>query len=170
MRSHVSTCLALSLILASACGAAPPHAVRPQEAAASQVSPVRSGLQIKLVTVYVDDQEQALRFYTDVLGFAKKDDVTNGPYRWLSVTDTGGNELQLAQNDNPAAKAFQQALFQQSQPAIMFYTDDVKGDYERIKARGAEFTMPPTEVMAGSVIATLKDTCGNLVQLTQLAR
>jgi len=129
----------------------------------------RNGLQIKLATVYVDDQDKALRFYTDVLGFAKRDDFTNGSYRWLTVIDSGGNELQLALNDNPAAKAYQQALFQQSQPAIMFYTDDVQADYERIKARGAEFTMPPTEVTAGSVIATLKDTCGNFVQLTQLA-
>src|SRR5439155_439136 len=80
-----------------------------------------------------------------------------------------GTELQLALNNNPAAKAYQQAIFQQGQPAIMFFTDDVKGDYERIKARGAEFTMPPTDV-TGSTIATLKDTCGNLVQLTQLAR
>jgi len=169
MRPHGSTYLVLSLILAGACGGSAHHPARPLDTA-SQVAPVRTGLQIKLVTVYVDDQGKALRFYTDVLGFAKKDDFTNGPYRWLSVTDSGGNELQLALNDNPAAKAYQQALFQQSQPAIMFYTDDVKGDYERIKARGAEFTMPPTEVMAGSVIATLKDTCGNFVQLTQLAR
>jgi predicted enzyme related to lactoylglutathione lyase len=123
--------------------------------------------------VFVDDQDKALRFYTEVLGFAKKDDFSNSGYRWLTVSapgDTHGAELQLALNDNPAAKAYQQATFQQSQPAIMLYTEDVKGDYERIKARGAEFTMPPTEVMAGSVIATLNDSCGNLIQLTQLAR
>ena len=80
-----------------------------------------------------------------------------------------GAELQLALNDNPAAKAYQQARFQQGQPAAMFYTDDVKAEYERIKARGAEFTMPPTEV-TGSTIALLNDTCGNLIQITQLAR
>jgi predicted enzyme related to lactoylglutathione lyase len=122
--------------------------------------------------VYVDDQDKALRFYTEVLGFTKKDDVSNGPYRWLTVTsaqDPGGGELQLASASDPAAKAYQQAKFQQSQPAVMFFTDDVKGDYERIKARGAEFTMPPTEV-TGSTIVMLKDTCGNLVQLTQLDR
>jgi predicted enzyme related to lactoylglutathione lyase len=78
-------------------------------------------------------------------------------------------QLQLALNDNPAAKAYQQAMFQQGQSAAMFFTDDVKADYERIKARGAEFTMPPTEV-TGSTIAKLKDTCGNLIQITQLAR
>jgi len=72
-------------------------------------------------------------------------------------------------NDDPAAKAYQQARFQQKDPAAMFYTDDIKGDYERIKARGAEFTMPPTEV-TGSTIAQLNDTCGNLIQITQLAR
>jgi predicted enzyme related to lactoylglutathione lyase len=73
----------------------------------------------------------------------------------------------LALNDDPAAKTYQQAIFQQGRPAAMFYTDDVQADYERIKARGAEFTMPPTDVTA-SIIATLDDTCGNLVQLTQL--
>jgi predicted enzyme related to lactoylglutathione lyase len=129
-------------------------------------------MKIKLTSVYVDDQEKALRFYTDVLGFTKKTDFSNGPFRWLSVAspdEPDGTELQLALNDNPAAKAYQQAIFQQGQPAVMFYTDDVKGDYERIKARGAEFTMPPTEV-TGSTIAKLNDTCGNLIQITQLAR
>ena len=129
-------------------------------------------MKIKLTSLYVDDQEKALRFYTDVLGFVKKTDVTQGPYRWLTVAsaeEPDGTELQLALNNNPAAKAYQQAIFQQSQPAAMFYTDDVKGDYERIKARGAEFTMPPTDVPY-STIAMLKDTCGNIIQLTQLAR
>jgi predicted enzyme related to lactoylglutathione lyase len=74
----------------------------------------------------------------------------------------------LALNNNPAAKAYQEAMFQQSQPAVMFFTDDVKGDYERIKERGAEFTMPPTDV-TGSTIAMLNDTCGNLIQISQLA-
>ena len=89
----------------------------------------------------MDDQEKALRFYTEVLGFAKKADVKQGPCRWLTVAspeEADGSQLQLALNDNPAAKAYQQALFQQGQPAAMFFTDDVKGDYERIKARGAE--------------------------------
>jgi len=129
-------------------------------------------MKIKLTSVYVDDQEKALRFYTEVLGFAKQADFSQGPFRWLTVAspeDPDGTELQLALNDNPAAKAYQQAMFQQGQPAAMFYTDDVKGDYERIKARGAEFTMPPTDVTA-SIIAMLNDTCGNLIQLVQLAR
>ena len=129
-------------------------------------------MKIKLTSVYVDDQDKALRFYTEVLGFAKKADFTQGPFRWLTVAspeELDGVELQLALNNNPAAKTYQQAMFQQGQPAAMFYTDDVKSDYERIKARGGEFTMPPTDV-TGSTIAMLKDTCGNLIQLTQLMR
>jgi predicted enzyme related to lactoylglutathione lyase len=129
-------------------------------------------MKIKLTSVYVDAQDKALRFYTEVLGFAKKADFSKGPFRWLTVAspeERDGTELQLALNDNPAAKAYQQAMFQQGQPAAMFYTDDVEGDYERIKARGAEFTMPPTDVPY-STIARLNDTCGNLIQLTQLAR
>jgi len=132
----------------------------------------RNAVKIKVTSVYVDDQAKALRFYTEVLGFAKKTDFSQGPYRWLTVVspeEPDGTELQLALNNNPAAKTYQQAIFQQSQPAAMFFTDDVKGDYERIKARGAEFTMPPTDV-TGSTIAMLKDTCGNLIQLTQLKR
>jgi len=129
-------------------------------------------MKIKLTSVYVDDQEKALRFYTEVLGFAKKTDFSQGPYRWLTVAskeEPNGTELQLALNDNPAAKAYQQAMRDQGKPAAMFYTDDVKGDYERIKSRGGEFTMPPTEVTA-STIAMVNDSCGNLVQLVQLAR
>ena len=129
-------------------------------------------MKIKLTTLYVDDQEKALRFYTAVLGFAKKTDFSQGPYRWLTVAspeEPDGTELQLALNNNPASKAYQQAIFEQNQPAMMFFTDDIKADYEQIKARGAEFTMPPTDVTA-STIAMLKDTCGNLIQLTELKR
>jgi predicted enzyme related to lactoylglutathione lyase len=129
-------------------------------------------MKIKLTNVYVDDQEKAVRFYTDVLGFTKKADFSQGPFRWLTVASSeepDGTQLQLALNDKPAAKAYQQAMFQQSHPAAMFFTDDVKGDFERIKARGAVFTMPATEV-TGSTIAQLNDTCGNIIQITQLAR
>jgi predicted enzyme related to lactoylglutathione lyase len=128
-------------------------------------------MKIKLTSMYVDDQDKALRFYTDVLGFVKKTDVSQGPFRWLTVAspeEPDGTELQLALNDNPAAKTYQQAMFQQGQPAAMFYTDDVQADYERIKACGANFTMPPTQV-TGSTIAMVNDTCGNLIQLTQLS-
>jgi predicted enzyme related to lactoylglutathione lyase len=129
-------------------------------------------MKIKLTSVFVDDQEKALRFYTDVLGFVKKSDFSQGPYRWLTVAsaeDPEGTELQLALNNNPAAKTYQQALLQQNQPAAMFFTDDLQADYERMKARGAEFTMPPKDVTA-SKIAMLKDTCGNLIQVTQLMK
>ena len=129
-------------------------------------------MKIGLTSVYVDNLDKALRFYTDVLGFVKKADFSNGPYRWLTVVspeEQNGTEVQLALNDNPAAAAYQQAMFQQGQRAAMFNTDDVKSEYERIKACGAEFTMPPTDV-TGATIAVLNDTCGNLVQITQLAR
>ena len=129
-------------------------------------------MKIKLISVYVDNQDKALRFYTEVLGFVKKADFSQGPFRWLTVTspeEPEGTELQLALNDNPAAQAYQQAMFQQNQPAAMFFTDDLQADYERMKARGAEFLMAPTDVTA-SKIARLNDTCGNLLQLTQLMR
>ena len=129
-------------------------------------------MKIKLTSIYVDNQDKALRFYTEVLGFVKKTDFSQGPYRWLTVAspeDPEGTELQLALNNNPPAKAYQQAIFQQGQSAAMFYTDDVQSDYERMKARGAEFTMPPKDVTA-SKIAMLNDTCDNLIQLTQLMR
>ena len=129
-------------------------------------------MKIKLTTVHVDDQENALRFYTEVMGFVKKADFSQGPYRWLTVAspdDADGTELQLALNNNPAAKAYQQAMFQQNQPAAMFFTDDLQADYERMKAAGANFTMPPTDV-TGSKIAMVNDTCGNLIQVTQLLR
>jgi predicted enzyme related to lactoylglutathione lyase len=127
-------------------------------------------MKIKLTSVFVDDQEKALRFYTDVLGFVKKSDFSQGPYRWLTVAsaeEADGTELQLALNNNPAGKAYQQALLQQGQPAAMFYTDDLQADYERMKVAGAEFTMAPTDVTA-SRIAMLNDTCGNLIQVVQL--
>jgi len=129
-------------------------------------------MKIKLTSVYVDDQEKALRFYTEVLGFVKKADFSQGPYRWLTVAsaeDPDGTELQLALNNNPAAKAYQEAMFQQNQPAAMFFTDDVQADYDRMQARGAEFVMAPTDVTA-SKIAIVNDTCGNRIQLTELKR
>ena len=129
-------------------------------------------MRIGLTSIYVDDQEKALRFYTDVLGFVKKTDITQGPYRWLTVAspdEPDGIELQLASNDNPPAKAYQQAMFEQGQPAVMFFVDDVQQEHDRLKARDAEFTMPPTKV-TGSTIAILNDTVGNLIQITRLDR
>ena len=129
-------------------------------------------MKIGLTSIYVDDQDKALRFYTEVLGFVKKTDVTQGPYRWLTVASAEEPdcvELHLESNDNPAAKAYQQAMFEQGQPAAMFYVDDVQREYDRMTATGAEFTMPPTKV-TGSTIAMLKDTSGNLIQITKLDR
>jgi predicted enzyme related to lactoylglutathione lyase len=157
--------LTLCLLL-GACAASPP------KTAAPQASAPKAGLQIKHTSVYVDDQEKALRFYTEVLGFEKKDDFSNGGFRWLTVkspADPDGPELQLALNSDPAAKAYQEAIFKQGQPVVMFYSNDIKADYERMKAHGAEFTMPPTDATM-STIATLKDNCGNLIQITQLNR
>lgn len=127
-------------------------------------------MKIKLTSVYVDDHEKALHFYTDVLGLTKKADFSNSGYRWLTVAspdDPDGTELQLELNSNPAAKAYQQAMFAESQPALVLHSDDVKADYERIKSKGGDFVMPPTDVTA-SIIAQVKDGCGNLIQLVQL--
>src|SRR5579885_1941658 len=96
-----------------------------------------NAMKIKLTIVYVDDQDKALQFYTDVLGFVKKADFSNGPFRWLTVAspeEPQGTELQLALNNNPAAKAYQEAMFQEEQPAAMFFTDNLQADYDRIKA------------------------------------
>lgn len=127
-------------------------------------------MKIKLTSIYVDDQEKALGFYTNVLGLTKKADFSNAGFRWLTVAsaeDPNGTELQLASTDNPAGKAFQQATYQQGQPALMLFTDDVKADAERIKGKGGKLKMEPTDV-TGSTIAQIEDGCGNLVQITQL--
>ena len=129
-------------------------------------------MKIKLTSIYVNDQEKALRFYTDIAGFVQKADFTQGPFRWLTVAsaeEPDGVELQLAPNDNPAAKAYQHAMFEQGQPAKMLYADDVQREYDRMKAAGAEFKMPPTKV-TGSTIAMLNDICGNLIQIVALDR
>ena len=128
-------------------------------------------MKIKLTGVFVDDQDKALKFYTDVLGFAKKMDFSNGPYRWLTVVsaeEPDGTQLQLALNDNPAAKTYQRAIFGQSTPAANFFVADVQEEYARLKQLGVIFTKEPTKTM-GSTIAVLDDTCGNLIQITHLA-
>jgi len=129
-------------------------------------------MRIKIVSIHVDDQAKALHFYTEVLGFTKKADFSNGGYRWLTVGSPeapDGPELQLEANTNPAARTYQQARFQQSQPAVLFFVDDVQAEYDRLKAKDVKFTMPPTKV-TGSTIAVLDDTCGNLVQITAVDR
>jgi predicted enzyme related to lactoylglutathione lyase len=127
-------------------------------------------MKIKLVTIYVDDQDKALHFYADVLGLTKKADLGNAGYRWLTVAspdDPGGAELQLARNDNPAGRAYQQAMFAAGQPVLMLFSDDIRADHARISGTGAVFKMPPTDV-TGSTIAQLEDGCGNIVQITEL--
>jgi predicted enzyme related to lactoylglutathione lyase len=129
-------------------------------------------MKIKIMTIYVDDQEKARRFYSEVLGFTKKADFSNGGYRWLTVASPeapDGAELQLAANTNPAARSYQQAMFQQGQPAAMFFVDEVQSEYDRLKGLGVKFTMPASKV-TGSTIAMLDDTCGNLIQITALDR
>ena len=142
------------------------HAAAP---AAAPKPPTRdpSALRIELTKVYVDDQDQALRFYTDVLGFTKHTDESNGGFRWLTVSaDPDGTELLLEVAD-PAAATFQESLFNAGTPAAMFFADDVDATYARIQELGGEFTLPPTDVTFAK-IAIVNDTCGNLVQLTQL--
>jgi predicted enzyme related to lactoylglutathione lyase len=129
-------------------------------------------MKIALTRIYVDDQDKALRWYTEVLGFAKKADFSQGSYRWLTVVsaeEPEGTQLQLELNSNPAAKAFQKAMFEQGQPAAMFFTSDVQADYDRMKGRGAEVTTPPTDT-TGSKIVKLHDGCGNVLQITQLMK
>ncbi len=128
-------------------------------------------MRIKYTSVYVNDQGKALKFYTEILGFVKKADITAGKYRWLTVAspeDQDGTQLVLEPNENPAAKAYQEALFKQGIRATLFVVDDIQKEYERLKKLGVKFTMEPTKLTgAGSTIAVLDDTCGNLIQITQ---
>ena len=126
---------------------------------------------LNVASIYVLDKDEALDFYVNKLGLEKGSDVTQGDYRWLTVAspeEPDGIELQLALNDNPAAKAYQQAIYQQSQPAAMFHTDDLQRDYDRLTGLGVTFTVPLMTEDWGSM-AVLDDTCGNLIQLTQPA-
>jgi predicted enzyme related to lactoylglutathione lyase len=125
-------------------------------------------LQIKLTSVMVEDQAKALAFYTDVLGFHKQMDFPVGEYRWITVAASGRDDLQLAlePNANPAAKAFQQAMFSQGIPLASFQTTDLDAEYARLTKLGVAFTTAP--MTAGAVkIAVLSDTVGNLIQIHQ---
>ena len=127
-------------------------------------------MKIKITSVFVSNQEKALKFYTEVLGFVKKRDISLGEYRWLTVVspdEQNGTELLLEPNGNPAAKQFQEAILKQRIPATQFFVEDIQKDYEKLKALGVAFTMPPTKV-TGSTIAAFNDTCGNLIQIVQL--
>jgi predicted enzyme related to lactoylglutathione lyase len=130
-------------------------------------------MKIKLTSVFVDDQEKALKFYTEVLGFQKKMDFPGGgTYRWLTVVsseDPDGVQLVLESSEgyNPAAKSYQQQIHQHGIPAANFFVDDVEKEYARLKQHGVTFTKEPTKT-TGSTIALLDDTCGNLIQITHL--
>jgi len=127
-------------------------------------------MRIKWTTLYVDDQDKALRFYTDTLGFQKKADFSQGSYRWLTVVspeEPDGVELLLESNANPAGKAYQEAVRSQGRPAAQFLVKDVQAEHDRLTSKGVRFTTPVTSA-TGSVIAVLDDGCGNLIQLTHL--
>jgi catechol 2,3-dioxygenase-like lactoylglutathione lyase family enzyme len=124
-------------------------------------------LRIKLAAIFVDDQDKALRFYTDVLGFEKSQDIpVGGPYRWITVRSAArdGAELSLEPDANPAARTYQQALLAQGIPATAFEVDDIHAEYERLRGLGVEFKAAPAKM--GTVVqAVLLDTCGNLIML-----
>ena len=116
-------------------------------------------------SVFVQDQEKALTFYTDVLGFVKKMDVPTGEYRWLTVTDQLGQfELLLEPNNHPAAKAYQEAIYKDNIPATSLTVDNVQEEYERLKAKGVRFVVSPTKMEWG-MYAIFDDTCGNLINI-----
>ena len=126
-------------------------------------------MRITLTGVFVGDQDQALKFYTETLGFVKKHDVPVGEFKWLTVTapdDPDGPELLLEPNENPVAQEYQKGMFDQGIPTAAFSVTDIQAEYERLTSLGVAFTMEPTE-LPDVIIAVFDDTCGNLIQLMQ---
>ena len=126
-------------------------------------------MKIVLTSILVDDQEKALQFYTNVLGFQKKTDLPLGLHRWLTVVageDPNGVELVLEPDEHPAAKPFKRALVEDGIPFTSFGVEDVQAEYDRLRQAGVEFTQPPV-VMGPVITAVFADTCGNLVQIAQ---
>lgn len=126
-------------------------------------------MKIKLSSVIVQNQEIALRFYTEVLGFTKKMDLPAGEFRWLTVVspeEPDGTQLLLEPNANPAAATYQRALFEAGFPLTSFAVDDIEKEYQRLKALGVVFTTTPTNA-GGTIVAVFEDTCGNLIQIYQ---
>jgi catechol 2,3-dioxygenase-like lactoylglutathione lyase family enzyme len=124
-------------------------------------------VRITVTSVLVDDQEKALRFYTDVLGFVKKTEIPMGEHRWLTVVspeEPEGTELLLEPDEHPAARPFKQALVEDGIPFTSFAVKDVAAEYERLVGRGVRFTQPPTD-MGPVTSAVFDDTCGNLIQI-----
>lgn len=127
-------------------------------------------MKINLTSVFVDDQDKALKFYTEILGFVKKSDFPVGQFKWLTVVSPEAPEcaeLLLEPSDNPAAKTFKKAIFEQGIAAMSFGVDDVQKEYERLVKLGVVFTMQPANV-GMATIAVFDDTCGNLIQLHQV--
>ena len=126
-------------------------------------------MRIVLNSVFVEDQDEALKFYTEALGFVKKHDIPVGEFKWLTVVspeDRDGTELLLEPNENPVAKAYQKGIFEQGIAATAFGVEDIRAEYERLKALGVSFTMEPTE-WEDVILAVFDDTCGNLIQMMQ---
>ncbi len=127
-------------------------------------------IRINVTSVLVDDQDRALDFYTEQLGFQKKNDISLGEFRWLTVTspaDPDGPELLLEPDNHPAAKPYKEALVEDGIPFTSFAVDDARAEFERLKALGVRFTQEPM-TMGEVTTVVLDDTCGNLIQLTQL--
>jgi catechol 2,3-dioxygenase-like lactoylglutathione lyase family enzyme len=126
-------------------------------------------VKISYASIFVDDQDKALKFYTEVLGFLKKSEFPVGEFKWLTVVspeNPEGVELLLEPNDNPAANQFQQALFAQGIPATSFAVADIQQEYQRLKNMGVEWTQEPTP-QGPVTVAVFADTCGNLIQIAQ---
>ncbi len=128
-------------------------------------------MKIYITSIFVDDQQKALQFYTETLGFEKKHDVPAGEHRWLTLTAKdapGGTELLLEPSVHPAVGPYRAALVADGIPATSFQVDDLEAEYQRLSAKGVTFTLPPTE--AGDVkVAVFDDTCGNLIQLMEMS-
>ncbi len=128
-------------------------------------------MKIRLTYVLVNGQDQALEFYTEVLGFIKKNDFPVGKFKWLTVVspeEPDGPELLLEPSDNPAAKEFQQALFEQEIAVASFAVNDIQKEYKRLKELGVQFKVKPTKVEGEASFAAFDDTCGNLIQIYQV--
>lgn len=126
-------------------------------------------MRIIVTSIFVQDQEKALKFYTETLGFVKKHDVPAGEYRWITLVspdEQNGTELLLEPNNNQAAKEYQEKIYDQGIPATMFAVNDVHAEYEKLSNEGVAFTMEPTK-MGETTIAVFDDTCGNLIQLIE---
>ena len=126
-------------------------------------------MKIIVTSLFVDDQDKALNFYTETLGFVKKHDVPAGEFRWITLVSPGnenGVELLLEPNNNAAAKEYQKKIYDQGIPATMFAVEDIHAEYERLKNHSVNFTMEPTK-MGENIIAIFDDTCGNLIQIIE---